>query len=222
MGIKTIIGPKGIRSVNIDGESKLEIKLPFTTAGQRVIYGRNISQLQSLGTATTPSIKQGSLAWDSSNNLFVHCLNVVSQSSTWGYVRRFTETPNMIANTTSGAKRYAFWFGSTTFGADPNTQGSGRLCHWPTRVISCMYWAESNHGDVIISLHKNGTSEDIGQLEEITKTVPAQTGILYNFSSGSYDSGDYISIGCDPSNSRTGNEQVMLTVELEETVTVVS
>lgn len=220
-GIKVSVTDSGIVTETTTGASHFDTGAALVVNGQRLHLGYTLAELEALGTED--NIAVGDVAWDATNQRMLQCLVAEVGTSSWGYKRTFTVAPNMISSSTNALRRWCYWYGSTTVGTYPDIQGTGRLCMWPTRVVSVMYWSSSSHGDVVVSTHLNGTQHDIAELEGITGSVPAQTATQFNFTTASsYEAGDYIGLAFDPSNNRTGDEPVYVTVELEETVTLSS
>ena len=185
--------------------------------GPEALLELTLDELQALGTATDPAVGVGTIAFATDLQTFVYCQAAVANSSTWGFKQWSTKTPQIASASVSPDLRFASW-GSTTIGTTASTAGCTLLCHWPTRIRSMVVFIPNNPGNVAMSVHQNGNAV---ALEAVTEAVPAATTTQFDFTvAASLNAGDFMSIGIDPQNARTASENQILSIEVEETVTL--
>lgn len=198
-----------------DGSNWQNVSAGMVQGASGGLYMDTLANLQAKGTSDGISV--GDMAFDLTSRLLIYAISAAGTSSTWAFKRRRTLNPNVASADTSSSLRYASWATLDVTSA-PGAAGAQWLCRWPTVVLTALFTVENDPGDVAISTHKNRNATP---LEAITVTVPADTPTLFTFTSlSTFDSGDQLGIGVNPTNARTMSEYSSITIEIEETVTL--
>lgn len=192
---------------------------PIVEVGPNGAVRRNwgpltLAQAQALGTSVGVAV--GDVAWDTTNNRYIHCLTADS-TSTWGY--KVTQFYDFGYNAADSAKRFVPSNSIVSAVAlNAGNYHAIRAAPYAGRIVSCSFWSSvATMGTTIVGTHiATADYPSTAAGDSDTQEVDTATTIVkftFDRELSAFAAGDLWAVSIHPQDGNCGNQSGEIEVE---------